>query len=118
MKANRKPYYYMLFTAPLAWFLSLFLGNNGYEGFLVIAFIIYGVIGTIFGYHWSRNAWQWGVLVSIPNWLFDLSLKWTTIDIIKEQRGIGILLILHPLIAGCFGAYIGVGVRILNKRED
>jgi membrane protease YdiL (CAAX protease family) len=108
----------MLLTAPLAWFVSLFLGNDGFEGFLAIASMLYATIGLVFGYHWPRNAWQWGLLESIPNGFFAILSNVRFDDVVKEQPGIGILLILHPLLAGCLGAYGGAGIRALRTRKE
>jgi len=73
MSGKSNPYIYMLFVAPLVWFLTLMFFGNSYEMGLVVMTVTYGFTGAIFGNLWPRHVWQWGLLLSIPHWFFSLA---------------------------------------------
>jgi len=113
MTAYGKPYIYMFFIAPIAGLFTLIISNDGILGYLVITSLAYSLIGLIFGYHRPSNAWQWGILASIPIWILHLPvlLEGTIIDRVKGQPFELVLSFTYPCIAASVGAYIGVGIK-------
>lgn len=87
----------------------------------LLAVLVYGSVGVIFGYAWSQKGWKWGLWIVVTPWLFVAFL--TLPYVIKGQPSGSALwvfvfsyLVLAP-VAACIGSSLGTKLSLKKTRR-
>ncbi|HRH45597.1 MAG TPA: serine/threonine-protein kinase, partial [Pyrinomonadaceae bacterium] len=108
----------------LAWVLMLILPQNiqGDEAASLVqmplSLIVFGVIGTVFGYVFPQGKWKWGVLLNLLILVYAISKANIFLSLGDSQRALIIIfLFLISLISSCLTSYLGSWLAMRNDEK-
>jgi hypothetical protein len=76
---------------------------------VLLPLLIYGALGTFFGFVWPQKGWKWGIWITALWWLFEAVQTLPYIKIIVELDlwWLPVANLILPPLAACVGAYVG-----------